>query len=60
MLYWFFDNVSILSKLGILNQDAKSFAKKGATCWFIALVASLVLCLKNIITNWLKISALKK
>ena len=60
MLYWFFDNLSILSKLGIINVDTKNMGKKGSTCWFIALISTLILTLKNLLRNYLKKSALTK
>lgn len=60
LLYWFFDNLSILSKLGLINLDTKLMGKRGSTCWFIALLATLILTIKNIILNFGKISYLKK
>lgn len=60
MFYWFFDNLSILSKLGLISVDSKEMGKKGSTCWFIALVATFVLTIKNIIFLCLKISTLRK
>jgi hypothetical protein len=59
-IYWFFDNLSILSKLGLITVDAKEMGKRGATCWFIALLSTFILCIKNIIINYLKISAIQK
>lgn len=60
LLYWLFDNLSILSKLGILKFDTKEMAKKGATCWFIALLATFILSIKNIIVNTGKINYIQK
>lgn len=60
LLYWLFDNLSILTKLGLLSLDAKDLGKKGATCWFIALLATLALTIKNIVLNTAKISHLRK
>jgi hypothetical protein len=52
MLYWFFDNLSILSKLGIINVDTKNMGKKGSTCWLIALLSTLILTLINLSRNY--------
>lgn len=60
LLYWLYDNLNILSKLGLLKMDAKELAKKGSTCWFIALLATFVLTIKNIVINTAKISYLQK
>lgn len=56
LLYWLFDNLAILSKLKILNMDVKQLGKRGATFWFIALLSTLLLTLKNIFINFRKIS----
>lgn len=60
LLYWFFDNLSILSKIGLIKLDAKKMGKNGSTCWFIALLSAVVLCIKNIIVNVAKINYIKK
>ena len=43
MLYWFFDNLGILSQIKFLNYDTKSMNKWGATFWFWALIITVVL-----------------
>ena len=42
LLYWFFDNLAILSSLKFLKRDPKPFNKTGMTFWFLALVAALI------------------
>lgn len=59
-LYWVFDNLSILSKIKIINQDAKSHGKTGATFWFLALICNLIVVVKDIITNTQKIEVLRR
>jgi hypothetical protein len=56
LFYWFFDNLNIIAKLGLLKKDPKLFSTKASTCWFIALVADLLVCIKNIIINIHKIT----
>jgi hypothetical protein len=56
LLYWFFDNLNILSRLGLINKDPKEFSRKGSACWFIALIADLLICLKNILISMYKIT----
>jgi hypothetical protein len=51
LFYWFFDNLSIISKLGLIKNDPKIFSKRGSTCWFIALIVELILFIKNMIIN---------
>lgn len=60
LFYWLFDNLSILTKLGLLKMDAKELSKRGSSCWFIALLSTLILTIKNILLNRAKISHLKK
>ena len=48
LLYWFFDNISILSTIKVLKRDPKQFGKYGMTFWFIALVSTLVLTLRDL------------
>ena len=50
-VYWFFDNLNILSKIKILQHDSKQMAKIGSTFWLLALVANLVLLIRNLIAN---------
>ena len=56
LLYWFFDNLNILSKIKILNQDPKKMAKIGSTFWLIALLTNLLLLFKNLSSNLKKCS----
>ena len=37
LLYWIFDNLSVLSTVKFLNLDAKQMNKYGAFWWFVAL-----------------------
>jgi hypothetical protein len=55
-----FDNFNILAKLGLIQKDAKQFGKKGSACWFVALIADLVMCFKNIIVNIYKVKNIRK
>ena len=57
LLYWIFDNLAILSKLKIVDMDTKSLGKRGSTFWFIALLSTLILTLKNIMVNLAKINS---
>ena len=60
VLYWFFDNLNILSKIKILDQDAKKWGKWGATFWLLALATNLVLLIKNLLSNLNKSKELKR
>lgn len=51
LLYWFFDNLNILSKIKILKEDPKKMGKIGATFWLLALLTNLVLLAKNLLAN---------
>ena len=50
-VYWFFDNLNILSKIKILGYDAKKMGKLGSTFWLMALLTNLVLLIKNLLAN---------
>ena len=50
-VYWLFDNLNILSKIKILQHDPKQMAKIGSTFWLLALVANLILLIRNLIAN---------
>lgn len=41
-IYWFFDNISILSKLKVLNFDVQQTTKLGALGWFLGSFLSFV------------------
>lgn len=43
----------------VLSYETKSLAKKGATCWFIALFATFILTIKNLVIHSKKIIALQ-
>lgn len=60
MAYWFFDNLSILSKIKIINKEPKPFSKIGATFWLIALIVNLIVVLKDIVANVKAIDQLKR
>lgn len=60
LLYWFFDNLNILSKIKLLDFDPKKMAKIGSTFWLIALVTNLILLVRNLLANLKKCSDLKK
>lgn len=56
LLYWIFDNLAILSKIKIIDMNTKELAKKGSTFWFIALLSTFILTIKNILINLQKMS----
>lgn len=60
LLYWFFDNLNILSKIKIISQDPKKMAKIGSTFWLLALLTNLILLFKNLSSNLNKCSELKR
>lgn len=60
LLYWFFDNLNILSKIKILSEDPKRMAKIGATFWLLALLTNLLLLAKNLLANFEKGGELKR
>ena len=59
-IYWFFDNLNILSKIKILQYDSKQMGKLGATFWLLALVTNLVLLIRNLIANTNSLKKTKK
>ncbi len=60
LCYWIFDNLTILSKIKILDFDAKEMARTGANFWFLALLANLILTLKDLIKNYKQIEQLRQ
>ena len=58
-IYWFFDNLNILSKIKILSHDPKRMGKLGATFWLLALVTNLILLVKQLIANVEKVNKVK-
>jgi peroxin-11B len=60
LLYWFFDNLNILSKIKILSEDPKRMAKIGSTFWLLALVTNLALLVKSLLASIEKGSELKR
>jgi peroxin-11B len=38
LLYWFFDNLTVLASVKFLNLDAKQMNKYGAFWWFVGLI----------------------
>ena len=59
-VYWFFDNLNILSKIKILDFDSKKMAKWGATFWLLALLTNLILLIKQLAANLKKTGELQK
>jgi hypothetical protein len=51
-MYWFFDNLNILSKIKILSFDPKSMAKYGASFWLLGLITNLILLIKNLLESY--------
>lgn len=39
--YWYYDNLVILKTVKFLHGDHKPDAKKGSTCWLIALLLNI-------------------
>ena len=60
LLYWFFDNLNILSKIKILSHDPKKMAKWGSTFWLLALVTNLALLIRNLMANTHSLKKTKK
>jgi hypothetical protein len=60
LLYWLFDNLNILAKIKILNEDPKRMGKIAATFWLLALLTNLLLLLKNLLANFAKGGELKR
>ena len=50
-LYWIFDNIAILRKIGILSGDSKPISKKGSICWLLALLTGLILVSRKLVAN---------
>lgn len=48
LLYWIFDNISILGSIKFLTVDNKKYAKYGAFFWFWALIFSLIQTIKKL------------
>jgi peroxin-11B len=59
-VYWFFDNLNILSKIKILSHDPKKMAKWGSTFWLLALVTNLALLIRNLMGNTHSLKKTKK
>lgn len=59
-VYWFFDNLNILSKIKILSHDPKKMAKWGSTFWLLALVTNLALLIRNLMANTHSLKKTKK
>ena len=59
-IYWIYDNLNILSKIKVIEKDAKPFAKTGAFFWLLALLTNLVSIVREIIINEKKRAHLKK
>lgn len=49
LLYWIYDNLAVLASIKILDMKAKELGKKGAMFWFIALLSTFILTIKNLI-----------
>ena len=58
-IYWFFDNLNILSKIKILSHDPKKMGKLGATFWLLALATNLVLLVKQLVATVAKVNKVK-
>ena len=48
LLYWFFDNLTVLASVKFLNLDAKQMNKYGAFWWFVGLVLGQAVCFINL------------
>lgn len=58
-IYWIFDNLTILSKIKVLKFEAKSWSRPGMTCWFIGILFSLLLLIRNLLGSFAQESALR-
>jgi len=51
-MYWIFDNIAILRKIGILSGESKSAGQKGSTFWLLALLFTLIQNIKTLISDY--------
>lgn len=51
-IYWIFDNLVILSKIKVLKFDAKTWSRPGMTAWFIGIIFSLLLLIRNLLNSF--------
>lgn len=58
-IYWIFDNLSILSKIRVLQVDAKTWSKPGMTAWMIGILFSLVMLVRNLLNSYAQESQLR-
>lgn len=58
--YWLFDNLAILSSIKFIKRDSQKMTKSAMTCWFIALVFTLMNLLRNLFINLAKDAKLKR
>ncbi|CAG9317210.1 unnamed protein product [Blepharisma stoltei] len=49
--YWLFDNLAILSQIKFIKRNTPKLTKSAMTCWFIALVFTLINLLRNLAIN---------
>ncbi|CAG9310416.1 unnamed protein product [Blepharisma stoltei] len=58
--YWLFDNLAILSAIKFIKRDTQKLTKSAMTCWFIALIFTLINLLRNLVINLSKDAKLKR
>jgi hypothetical protein len=56
----FFDNVSILASIKVINKDPKKFGALGLTHWLVAIIVNLALISRTLLRNWWTMKAYKK
>lgn len=58
-IYWILDNLVILSKIKVIKFQAKSWSRPGMTAWFIGIIFSLLLLIRNLLGSFAQESALR-
>ncbi|CAD8111729.1 unnamed protein product [Paramecium primaurelia] len=52
LLYWVYDNLSVLSSIKFTTSDPKPLQKKAMTFWFIAIITNLVDTIRQLVVNF--------
>lgn len=58
--YWLFDNLAVLSAIKFLKQDRAKLMKSASWCWFLGLLAALVVYVRNLINVSQNFNTLEK
>ncbi|CAD8112095.1 unnamed protein product [Paramecium sonneborni] len=52
LLYWLYDNLSVLSSIKFTTSDPKPLQKKAMTFWFIGIITNLVDTIRQLVVNF--------